>query len=450
MPEYFLLGKNRKVSLNHMSQTKTVIKQVASGEYYQALIQASEAGDYDTICRSYVKITEHLEQGEKEILEKLQNLPRGIKEEDIRKLRTAFWLRAESTLPLWHNITLELKEHNITEGTVVGFGGKGDPLVKSTDGRIVFLNKAEVSEGDRVKFQITGESEKVSFGKIFEFTADSFYSVFTQDYRQKISDSLSLVNARLRALQDSSNGLSEVSDLLKELEEVKVLADKLQPEEKERIDSQVLSYRRRLLDRTCTKLMFDVISKEEEEEIGTYYQGDTQKVDEALSAPGLFRSDTFEDIKEQLFEGDEIRGYSDMLNQMEDKIDTMDSAMEVMQFKTKIEDAYPKAKRYLENMDNLFFGLMRRTKQVVTDLSNKNITESEQILTAIKDAFSPKVLAAELRRAFRSAEEFFSLRGAMVELKARFSKSSNEAENTIKPYLRQKLEQIFGRHKKTG
>ncbi|MFC1860813.1 hypothetical protein ACFLYL_00835 [Chloroflexota bacterium] len=428
-----------------MSQTKTVLKQIASGEEYQTLTTAIEEGNYEAICKSYLRIGELLKEAQKDIEAKIESLPRRNKDEERQKFQEAFDIRARTVLSQWYWVESELRERKVMEGTVIGVGGKGDPLVRSSEGRIVVVTGAELQEGEKVIFRITGESEKVDFGVVFELTPESFYDILTQESQRALRNALGSFNNRLRAFLQDTSHLHELGDLLHELEEIKKLTAKLQPEEKDRVMTQVMQYRSRLLNHACVNLMFDHISQEEVNEIEAFYQGDEQQKAEALSAPGLFRRQTHEAIKKELFSGDEIRGYSDVLSQLEEDIDSMHSAMEVMQFKTKIEDAYPGAKRYLENMDRLFGRLVEKSRQVAFTLTENTTSDINDIHSAIRDAFSGENLMSEFRRIFRNPSEFTSMRGALEELWTRFSESDGTVtEAAFKPYLRQKMEQAFG------
>ena len=429
-----------------MSQTKKALKKIASGEEYKTLVEAVEEANYEAISSSYRQILELLEEEKRKRRKQIESLPRKNKEETWQKFLSAFDLATKRILPLWHQINSELQKRKVMEGEVFGFGSKGDPLVKTPEGRIVVLRDSRLKEGERVRFKVVSEGEKIGFGKVFELTPDSLYFIFTQDVRERLRNSLNLAKDRFKACLESLNEgqLPDLKEPLKGLEEVEKLASELHGEERERIIGQVLGYRKRLLKAAGTKLMFDLISQEEEKEIENFYQHEQEQKTKALSAPGLFRRHTFEAVKRELFIGDKLQRYSEVLKEMEERLDSMDSALELLEFKSRIKEAYPKAKRYLEKMDQLFDSLVKKTKQVTDSLAEKGVSEPEEIRSAIKDAFSEKTLLAEFRKVFRSAEEFFALRGALLELRKRVGNpDSSLSEAAIRPYLRLKVSQAF-------
>lgn len=126
----------------------------------------------------------------------------------------------------------------------------------------------------------------------------------------------------------------------------------------------------------------------------------------------------------------------------------MDAAIKSLEFKSSIEKAYPLAKRYCQKMDQLFNSLAKKASEIAEKLANEEINEPENILSAIKNASSAKALSAELRKAFRRPEEFFALRGALVELKQRLGDPQiASAEAVFKTYLLWKLSQAFAEMK---
>ncbi|MFC2058298.1 hypothetical protein ACFLTS_01455 [Chloroflexota bacterium] len=429
-----------------MSQTKTALKKIASGEEYKTIGAAVENKDYEAMCDPYIQISALLVEEEKKIKDTLENLPWRDKAEVCQKFQSDFYLAVERILPLWHRIDSELKKLKITESEVFGFGSKGDPLVRTPEGRIVVLRGPKLEEGEKVRFRVVTEGEKIDFGEVFKLTSASLYSVFTQDTREKIKSSFSSVEESLEILLTDldENRLPELGELLKKLEGVNELASKLQAQERERIAAQVLRYRRKLLDAVSTMLMFDFISREEEREIGDFYKDDKDQRDRALMAPGLFRYRTHEALKEELLSEGDLRGYSEVFKSMEDKVESMDSAMELMEFESRIEDALPKAKKYLDKIDSLLERLTRKAGQVASGLADEGVIDPHEIRSAVRSAFAEKLLLAELRTIFRSSEEFFSLRGALFELNKNMGNSNGtSAEAALKPYLRQKIAQAF-------
>jgi len=122
----------------------------------------------------------------------------------------------------------------------------------------------------------------------------------------------------------------------------------------------------------------------------------------------------------------------------------MNSALEFLDFKAEIDKLYPTAKKYLQRMDQLFQRLSQKARQVAFELGEDKLSDMSDIRSAIEDAFSGKALHSELRRAFRNPEEFFSLRVAFGELRAKLGDMENsEAETAIKPYLSQIIASAF-------
>ena len=78
----------------------------------------------------------------------------------------------------------------------------------------------------------------------------------------------------------------------------------------------------------------------------------------------------------------------------------------------------------------------------------KRIASSEAyqaLVTAIEHAFPLEALCSELRRVFRSSDEFFSSRGALVELRGKLGYTGSASdEAVIKPYLRHVAARAFG------
>jgi|GEM_PF-1643343 len=430
-----------------MSQTKRILKEIASSEDYQALATAMERVDYEAMFASYRRISQLLSEGKRKIEESLQNLPVQNRDEHRDKFLRAFELATERMLPLWHQLNSELIKKKVMEGEVFDFGKKGDPLVKRPEGTIVVLPGSKLEKGERVRFRVVQEAEKLNFGQVFDLNPQSFYLLITEEAREKIRNSLALIGDRLKTSQQPWNegSLSELGELLQKLEEIKKLSSKLQAEDRERVAAQVAKHRKRLLQGVSMRLMFDFTSQQEEREIENFYQDSHQEKTKALLALGLFRRHTYEATREKLFLGDSPEGYTEVLSQMENKVDSMDSAIELLKLKSAIDEVYPKAKGYFEKMDRLFENLTQRAKQVADVLSNKEVVDPEEVYRTIKNAFSEEVLFLELRKAFRSSKEFLSLRGAFTELNRWLrNQETLSSEAAFRPYLHHKVLQAFG------
>ena len=118
-------------------------------------------------------------------------------------------------------------------------------------------------------------------------------------------------------------------------------------------------------------------------------------------------------------------------------MDSMDSALKLMDFEAKIDEVYPAARKYLERMDRFFQMLTQKANQLADNLSESSEYEIQRI---IEGAFSEQVLSAELNQVFRSPDEFFSLRRALAELRARLDETESiTAEAALEPYLRKTI-----------
>lgn len=429
-----------------MSQTSKTLKKIASGEEYQALVVAVEQADYEAIFNTYMQITGLLEEAQKEIEERIQNLLRHNKDEDCQKFRSAFASRCKTILPQWYLIDSELKKQNIMEGEVFGLGSKGDPLARTSQGRVVVIRGGNLKEGDKVKFKVISEGEKVDFGRVFELSPNTFYLILNQDTLDKIRDSFASLREYINNPSDGTDEdrLSQLSQLLKQLEEVRELASKLREEDREKTLAMVVAHRRRLLKDAVMKLAFDFLAQQEEKDIEDCCQSE-QQVACALSAPGIFRQRTYEAVKAELLSREKPKAYQETLDKLENNMDSMNSALEFLDFKAEIDKLYPTAKKYLQRMDQLFQRLSQKARQVAFELGEDKLSDMSDVRSAIEDAFSGKALYSELRRAFRSPEEFFSLRVAFGELRARLGdKENSEAETALKPYLSQIIASALG------
>lgn len=427
-----------------MSQAIKTLKKLAAGEEYKALVQAIESEDYAGICQSYRQISELLKEARKQVLERIQNLPRQNKEEDSQRFQGAFDRRVNFLLPQWYRLDLQLREQKIMEGQVCGLGKKGDPLVKTPEGRVVVVRGTNLKEGERVTFKVVAEGEKLSFGRQFELTGDYLYLLLNREKRARIKSLFDSIGERLRDHEGKSSP-AELNELLAELDNATEEVGGLRDAEKERALAMIRSYRQRLVRDSCLKLSFEFISGEEEREIREICQGNGEETARALSAPGLFRRETHDSLKAELFAGEEIRGYPEMLKSLESKLDSMNAALELIEFKSRVEKVSPLAKQYLEKMDRLFQRLSRRAQQVAFSLAEKEIHSIEDVHSTIGEAFSGANLRYELRNIFRNPEEFFALRGALTELRAIVGDRSHvAAESAVKPYLVQEITAAFG------
>jgi hypothetical protein len=428
-----------------MSQTVKTLKKIAASEEYQVLETAIKQVDPEAIFNSYKRISEILEESEKEILDKIQQLPRHNKDQDWQRFRLALTARSQTILPHWHWVNEQLKKQKIMEGKVAGFGSKGDPLAKTPEGRIVVIRGATLKEGDKVRFKVVAEGEKIDFGRVLELSPDTFYFILTQDTRERVTNTLNSIRDHIDSyLRGKVEGtLSELSQLLLEFKDISELPNKLRGEEKERMLARIQEYRTRLLKTSMIKLVFDFIAKREERDIVDSCQGNQEQIARALSAPGLFRHQAHLSLKAELLSGDKPKGYPEIVNQLEKNLDSMETALQLMDFKNRIEKVYPLAKRYLEGMD-LFFERLNRKAMDLAFTLGENVGDVSQIESSIEVAFSLEALGTELRRTFRNPEEFLNLRGAVNELRLRLGNAeASQAEAAIEPYLRRIMSFAF-------
>lgn len=429
-----------------MSNTKKILRDIAAGAEYKALVDAIEQTDYEVIFDSYTRVSELISSGRGKVEEGIESLPVRSKDEHLDKFRQSFDLAIERLLPLWHQLNQALAKSQITEGEVFGFGKKGDPLVRTPEGIIVALRGSKLEEGDQVRFVVEYEGERISVGRVFTLNPQSFYTLITQEPRERIRNSFTSIEDYLKTIQEQLNegSLSQLGELLVELEEIKNLPSLFKPEERVRIIAQALKYRRRLLHDTGIRLMFDFLSQQEEKAVEDFYHDHHEEKNKALSALGLFRYHTYE-AAENLLRSDKTEKYGQVLSDKEDEIDSMDSAMKVLESREAIDRAYPKAKNYLEKMNHLFDSLAKRVRQVTDALAKTEIVDPEEIRIAISNNFGEDTLFSELRKAFRSSKEFLSLRGAFSELiKKLGDQESIAAETAFRSYLHYKIPQAFG------
>ncbi|MBM4400949.1 MAG: hypothetical protein FJ045_03255 [Crenarchaeota archaeon] len=420
-----------------MSQTSKLLKRIASSEEYRALEAGVKSIDPQAVFNSYTQISKLMEEAEAEALEKIKNLPRQDKEPDLQQFRSAFDSRSRTMIPQWYGIEAELKKRKIMNGKVSGVGSKGDPLVKTSEGRVVVIAGATLKEGEKVRFIVVSEGDKVDFGRVFELTPDTFYSILTQDKRDEVRNSFNSIKGKVDHYLRSrdANQVSELSQLLKELEGFREFASQLTGEEKERNLAWVTTQRKGLLKVSMPRLVFDFLSKQEGKEIEK--QGDSQQIARAMSAPGLLRYQAHLALKTQLLGGEKPKGYSELVDKLQQDMGSMDSALKLMDFEAKIDEVYPAARRYLERMDRFFQRLAQKANQLADSLSESKDYEIQRV---IEEVFSGQALSAELKQVFRSPDEFFSLRRALAELRARLGDTESIlAEAALESYLRQTM-----------
>jgi hypothetical protein len=425
-----------------MSHTNKVLKSIATSEEYKSLCAAIDSRDYQALYSAFTKLSQLLKDANKEVEEKIDNLPRQNKDEDRRKFQKAFDMRSQAVVPQWHWINAQIQKQNVMDGVVISIGKMGDPITRTPAGKLVVLNGSKAKEGDKVTFTVVTEGPKINFGKQFELTPDTFYFVLNHDLYQKIDDLLDVVQKGLESVPGTSEAenLSRMDEMLKKLEEVRELTSKMLDVEKEKILNRILVYRKRLLGPVIEKMALDLISNEEEKALRELCGGDEEKIAVVLTAPGLYSPKSFNVFKEGLFDGDKIRGYEQILAEHENKIDTMDSALKFEEFKASIDELLPKAQLYVDRMEQLFKRLQSKAKQLTNTVVDDKTGSTEALLGKIKEAFSEKALANELLYSFKSAAVYFDARGAAMNLKTKMGDTKcATAEAILKQYLRQRV-----------
>jgi len=83
-------------------------------------VEAIQKKDYEGISKCYVRLCQLFDDEKKQILDKIRTLPRQNKDEDIEQFLNAFVIRTSVTMPEWHWLTSQVREHGVIEGEVFG------------------------------------------------------------------------------------------------------------------------------------------------------------------------------------------------------------------------------------------------------------------------------------------------------------------------------------------
>ena len=164
-------------------------------------------------------------------------------------------------------------------------------------------------------------------------------------------------------------------------------------------------------------MAMEFIERQETDEITAICNADEKKLTGALAAPGLFRYQSYQAIKAELFNGKELKGYAETLNRLENNLDSMDTALKLMEFKSGFEEVEPSARAYLDKMDILFERLNRKARTVIASMAEDKIGTIEDIQSRIEAAFAGKGACSEITGVFRSPTEFFALRESLAKLR---------------------------------
>ena len=403
-----------------MSQASHILKEIANSPEHRKLVKGIKSADYEQLCTSYVQVSELISKGRTETLDRIQSLPRVNKSKDYQRFKDAFDNRARIVLPEWCWLSVLLKQQGIEEGQVVSFGSKGDPLVRTAEGKIVILTCCDLTQGKRVKFKIQVKGEKVDFGTVVELTPDYFYHIVARDTIARIRTEFNAVKERVanRVAYSHEERLTELSELLTRLEKLRELTLMLRAEEQERILGRVFAYRKRLLSDYSIGLVFGFLSHKEESEIRESCQGDEKRIALILSVPGLFNRRALDELKKELFAGEELRRCAEIRQKLKNKPDDIDMAMELMELRLRTENIYPLVRKYIQKMNVFHRKLSEKAEYFTLTVARERICSVQEIQSAIEKAFSSSAISLELRGVFHSQGEYFSLRAALIELRA--------------------------------
>jgi hypothetical protein len=427
-----------------MSQASKVLKEIAAAQEYVDLVQAIEKQDYEAVAANYQKLNAAIEEKKKGILDKIDTLPRQNKDTDRKQFLSAFDRLLDTNLPQFERINNLIKEQKVAEGEVFSTGAKGDPMVRSSEGKTVIVSGSTATQGARIIYRVTREGDKVDFARSVELNKDFFYSLLNQNILGKVIGSFDAVEALIK--QSSEITTEVLNELLGELHKIREMANSLRPEERTGIGSRIMAYRKKLLVDYGVKQALAYVNTREEKEISDFFSGDGQKIAAAMAAPGLFRIQTFQALKNELFSGGKLKGYGHMLSKMESNLETMDAAMKLMEFKAGIEDVEQASRSYIEKMDQLDDRLNKKARNTIYMIAEDKVYTSDEIRAEIENAFSDAALYAEFNRIFRSPNEFFSLREAVTKLMTMMGNNTAVAsEAVIKPYLTKKVNEAFQR-----
>lgn len=425
-----------------MSQVKKILKRIAVSDEYKNLVDAIEKGDCANILSSYEQVSNLIDKMEEEVKSGIEKLARRNKGEEYQKFQLAFAQRAITALPQWHWLSSELKKRNIMRGEVIDFGRKGDPLVKTAEGRVVVISGATLKKGEKIWFKVIAQGEKFDFGKVFELTPDLFYFILTQDTQEKIRNSFTSIQGLISKCLERREKieLTELSGLLRQLEDIRNLVSesKLREEDKKEVISKVLEYRRKLLKAAIPKLAFQFLSQFEENAINELCSNNKQQVSKALSSLRLLCYETHNLIKAKLISNEWLKRYQEIVEKLEKNLNSMATVIKLLELKAEIKELYPLAEEYIQKMDRFFQNLSERAVTVSLTLAEDRVYDIENIYSVIKNTFSITQVCSELRKVFNSSEEFFTLRGALSKLIRKLEGTQDIWDDGIlKPYINQ-------------
>jgi hypothetical protein len=425
-----------------MSQASKALKEIAAGPEYTLLAQAVEKSDYEAIAAAYRTLAVAIEEKKRAVLEKIDTVP-GQMGENRQQFITAFNSRLD-TLPAYEKLFKMINEQKIVDGDITDVGSKGDPIVKTADGKTVIISGAKAEKGAHIKYKIITEGQKLDFGKFVELNADFFYSVLNQETLNKIELCFNSVENRLRSGEKMTPEI--LNEMLAALEQARGIACSLKSVEQERTSQRILAYRKKMLGDYGMKLAFDFMAAAEEKEIRDLYPGDEVKTAKALAAPGLFRRQQYMAFKNSLFMGAKLKGSDEIQAKLEKNIESMDSALKLMEFKATLDELESNARGFVAKMDELFDKLNNKARYTVYAIAEDKTFNAGEIQGKIEGAFSGISLFSEIRRIFRGQGDYFSSREAAVKLKTTLGDAEIQSQDSaIRPYLRNKMGQIYVR-----
>jgi predicted nucleic acid-binding Zn-ribbon protein len=113
-----------------MSNTKKLLRDIASGTEYKALADAIEQTDYEAIYDSYMHISEMIDRSKEKIEEGIESLTVGSKDKRLDDFRQSFDSAVERMLPIWHQLNGALAKSKVMEGEVSASEKKAIPWSK--------------------------------------------------------------------------------------------------------------------------------------------------------------------------------------------------------------------------------------------------------------------------------------------------------------------------------
>ncbi|MFH1087422.1 MAG: hypothetical protein V1737_02395 [Chloroflexota bacterium] len=442
-----------------MSQAKKICKEIAGTEEYRKLAGAFESGDHQAISDSYAVLRQIIQAKRKEVEDSIEASCARFRNPDGEKRRfwEAFCSVSTTFLPAWHRLDTELQKAGVMEGEVWGLGAKGHPMVRTPEGKVVILDGCQLETGQKVRFQVVHEKEKVGFGRLYELTADSLYSLFTQESRAKVIDSLRAADALLREYNDlaATGGYlslpdSFVDELAAKFEGEKLVGE-FKPEERDSFLARFRRLKKEVARLAGVRGLLDLLAKEEEKECREVHSQNPEQAERALSSPRLLNHASFAQAKARLNGGDGMPSCEEVVANWKSKqpgeITSMASALKLIELEEEIQNSYVRSKQYLDRMDKVFQCLIKAGERW-------GISTMETVgfdLDKFRERLGPgladlanETLPGVFRSFFPSRDDFYAGRNAFLELKERLEGGEiAAAEAAFKPCLASRISRVL-------